>query len=138
MNQHNQAVRAAIQKTIDTMNDAFGRGDVDTVMTTYEPGAVVLGAPGAPTTGDTELRVMFGSFVAAKAKFVLGAHDIVIAGDLALHITDWRMTGEAPDGSAMTGSGLSVAVLRRQESGSWAMVIDNPFGDAVLQQLSSS
>jgi hypothetical protein len=51
---------------------------------------------------------MFASFVATKAKFVLGEHEVVQAGDLALHITDWQMTGQAPD--AMTGRGLSVAV----------------------------
>jgi hypothetical protein len=33
----------------------------------------------------------------------------------------------------MSGRGLSVAVLRRQPDGSWVMVIDNPYGDAVLQ-----
>jgi uncharacterized protein (TIGR02246 family) len=134
MTKQNQAERAAILKTIETMNAAFGRGDIDTVMTTYEPGAVVVGQPGAPTSGDAQLRAMFARFIAAKAKFVLGEHDIVQAGDLALHITDWQMTGEAPDGSAMTGSGLSVAVLRRRPDGSWAMVIDNPYGDALLQR----
>jgi len=130
----NQLERAAILKTIETMNGAFGRGDVDTIMTTYEPGAVVVGEPGAPTRGDTQLRAMFARSIAAKAKFVLGEHDVVQAGDLALHVTDWQMTGEAPDGSAITGRGLSVAVLRRQPDGSWAMVIDNPFGDALLQR----
>src|SRR5687767_11229002 len=98
MTTQNQAERAAILKTIETMNGAFGRGDIDTVMTTYETGAVVVGQPGAPTSGEAQLRAMFASFVAAKAKFVLGEHDIVQAGDLALHITDWQMTGEAPDG----------------------------------------
>lgn len=134
MTKQNQAERAAILETIETMNSAFGRGDIDTVMTTYEPGAVVVGQPDTPTSGDAQLRAMFASFVATKAKFVLGKHDVVQAGDLALHITDWRMTGEAPDGSAMTGRGLSVAVLRRQRDGSWAMVIDNPFGDALLHR----
>jgi ketosteroid isomerase-like protein len=128
----NQAERAAILKTVETMNSAFGRGDIDTVMTTYEPSAVVVGQPNTPTSGDAQLRAMFASFVSAKAKFVLGEHDVVQAGDLALHITDWQMTGQAPDGTAITGRGLSVAVLRRQRDGSWAMVIDNPFGDAIL------
>jgi ketosteroid isomerase-like protein len=43
------------------------------------------------------------------------------------------MTGVAPDGSAIAGGGLSVAVLRRQAGGKWLIVIDNPFGDAPLQ-----
>lgn len=41
------------------------------------------------------------------------------------------MAGVAPDGSPVTGSGLSVAVLRRQTDGRWLMVIDNPFGEVM-------
>jgi ketosteroid isomerase-like protein len=134
MTKQGQTERAAVLKTIETMNSAFGRGDIDTVMTTYEPGAVVVGQPDTLTSGDAQLRAMFAGFVAARAKFVLGEHDVVQAGDLALHITDWQMTGEAHDGTAMAGRGLSVAVLRRQPDGSWAMVIDNPYGDALLQR----
>lgn len=134
MTKQDRAERTTILKTIETMNSAFGRGDIDTVMSTYEPGAVVVGQPDTPTSGDAQLRAMFASFIATKAKFVLGEHDVVQAGDLALHITDWQMTGQAPDGTALTGRGLSVAVLRRQRDGSWAMVIDNPFGDALLQR----
>jgi ketosteroid isomerase-like protein len=44
------------------------------------------------------------------------------------------MAGTAPDGSAVTASGLSVAVLRRQPEGRWLMVIDHPFGDSIQQQ----
>lgn len=32
-----------------------------------------------------------------------GEHDVVQAGDLALHTTDWKMTGQAADGTAMSG-----------------------------------
>ena len=59
-------------------------------------------------------------------------HEVISAGDIALHLTPWKMTGVAPDGSPINGAGLSVAVLRRQPDGKWLMVIDNPFGDAIL------
>ena len=134
MQKANDGDRKAVLQTIGTMNTAFARGDIDAVMGTYEPGAVVVGEPGKPVYGDAELRAMFAGFVAANAKFQLGKHEVVQAGDLALHLTDWRTTGTAPDGSAVGGTGLSVAVLRRDCSGAWRLVIDHPFGDELLKR----
>ena len=123
-----------VLSTIESMTSAFNHGDVEGVMQTYESGAVVVGQPGAPVQGDGPLRAMFAGFISAKAHFIFEGHEVVQAGDLALHLTPWKMTGVAPDGSPITGSGLSVAVLRRQANDQWLMVIDHPFADAILQR----
>jgi len=115
------------------MTTAFNRGDIDGVMRTYEPGAVVVGQPATPVHGDAPLRAMFAEFVAAKASFTFDGHEWIAAGDVALHLTPWKMTGVGPDGSPITASGLSIAVLRRGADGRWLMVIDNPYGDAALR-----
>jgi ketosteroid isomerase-like protein len=124
-----------VLSAIEAMTSAFNRGDIDAVMQTYEPGAVVLGEPGAPVRGDAPLRAMFAGFTAAKALFTFDGHEVIAAGDIALHVTPWKMTALAPDGRPIHGSGLSLAVLRRQPDGRWLMVIDNPFGDAILKRV---
>ena len=116
-----------IVKTIETMTGAFARGDIDRIMSTYEDGAVVVGSPGAPVAGDAALRRMFADFVAAGVKFTYGRHEVAISGDVGLHLMNW--TAHGPEGPR---SALSVAVLRRQDDGSWKMVIDHPFGDGVM------
>jgi len=116
------------------MTDAFHRGDIDGIMRTYEPGAVVVAQPGTPISGTPALRAMFAGFVAAKAHFTFLGHEVIQAEDVALHLTPWRMAGVAPDGKAVEARGLSVAVLRRQPDGRWLMVIDDPFGDTLLSQ----
>jgi uncharacterized protein (TIGR02246 family) len=123
--------RAQILSTISDMTSAFHRGDLDGIMQTYEPGAVVIGEPGVAVSGTPALRAMFAGFIAAKAQFTFQGHEVVQADDLALHITPWRMAGVAPDGTPVAASGLSVAVLRRQADGRWLMVIDDPYGDAI-------
>jgi ketosteroid isomerase-like protein len=71
---------------------------------------------------------MFASYVAAGVAFTYGAHEVVIAGDTALHLMKW--TSPRPDGGDV--GALSIAVLRRQPDSRWKMVIDHPFGDAVM------
>lgn len=128
--------KAKVLSTIDAMVNAFHKGDIDGIMQTYEPAAVVVGEPGKPASGTPALRAMFAGFIAAKARFTFQGHEVLQADDLALHLTPWRMTGVAPDGAAVAASGLSVAVLRRQPDGRWLMVIDDPYGDALLTQAS--
>ena len=44
------------------------------------------------------------------------------------------MAAEArrPDGNTINFGGVSTDVLRRQQDGSWLMVIDNPMGTAIV------
>lgn len=120
-----------ILSRIETMTTAFAKGDIDTVMSTYGPEAVVIGETGNPVTGDAALRKMFASYIeAGGATFTYGAHEVVVAGDTALHLMKW--TAPQPDGGE--ASALSIAVLRRQADGGWKMVIDHPFGDAVMAE----
>lgn len=125
--------KAKILSTIDAMTNAFHAGDIEGVMRTYEPGAVVVAEPGVPVSGTPSLRAMFSGFIAAKAHFTFLGHEVIQADDIALHLTPWRMAGVAPGGTALEASGLSVAVLRRQRDGSWLMVIDDPHGDTLLK-----
>jgi uncharacterized protein (TIGR02246 family) len=126
--------KARILSTIDAMTAAFHQGDIDGIMRTYEPGAVVVGEPAKPISGTPALRAMFAGFIAAKAHFTFLGHEVFQADDLALHLTPWRMAGVAPDGTAMEARGLSVAVLRRQPDGRWLLVIDDPYGDVLLDR----
>lgn len=52
-----------IVSTVLTMTDAFQKGDLPRVLRTYEPGAVVVGEPGKPLTGESDLRAMFAGFM---------------------------------------------------------------------------
>ena len=52
----------------------------------------------------------------------------LMAGDTALVAHRWRMEATAPDGTEMRQGGLSADVLRRRPDGSWAVVIDDPYG----------
>jgi uncharacterized protein (TIGR02246 family) len=125
---------AKIQSTIDEMTAAFTARDIEGILATYEPDAVVVGQPGVPVGGTPALRELFAQFIAINPEFTFIAHDIVQAGDIALHFNVWKMTGTAPDGTAVEQGGLSVVVLRKQSDGRWLMVIDNPYGDFLLHK----
>ncbi len=130
-NTDKQQVLDAILK----MTAAFHAKDIAGVMASYEPEAVIVFEPEKPVSDRTAIEDGFFGFFAVDPKFEYAGHEVFINGDLAVHFAPWKMTGNTPDGTAITQSGLSVAVLRRQTDGRWLMVFDNPFGQHLLDTM---
>ncbi|WP_142784127.1 YybH family protein [Changchengzhania lutea] len=128
MTQEQQNVLNAIEK----MTGAFQNKDIDGVMACYEKNAVVVFEPESPISDTTVLREMFQGMSMINPVFTYSGHEVFITGNIATHIAPWKMTGKAPDGTVIKQSGLSVAVLRKQEDGKWLMILDNPHGQFLM------
>ena len=123
-----------IHSTIDTNNAAVFAGDMEGILATFEPNGVLMSQPGMSAAGTPALREAFEQFIAINPKITVTGHEIIQAGDIALHSSTWKMSGKTPDGHPIEQSGFSVVVLRKQADGRWMMVIDNPFGDHLVHK----
>lgn len=128
MTKDQQDVLAAVQ----TMTAAFMNKDINTVMASYENAATVVFEPGKPVSDRAALNEMFTGMSGVNPVFSYSGHDVIVNGDIGIHIAPWEMEGTMPDGTKISQSGLSVAVLRRQVDGSWLMVIDHPHAQTLL------
>lgn len=125
---------AQVMKAVLGMTNAFHQGEIEGVMDSYEPEALVVFEPEKPIQDETQLREMFAQSFAIDPRFTYSGHEVFVNGNLAIHIAPWTMTGTVPDGSAISQAGLSVAVLRKQADGSWKMVFDNPHTQFLMQK----
>ncbi len=103
--------------------EALNRGDLDAIMTLYEPDAAMPEQSGNVAVGTDALRASIGGFVAMKPQIDLKVEKVVQAGDIALVYSKWSMEA---GGQKMEGKGREVA--RRQPDGTWLFLIDDPFG----------
>lgn len=123
-----------VLKAVESMTSAFHKGDIDGVMNSYENAATVMFEPGVPVTDVEVIKQMFQGAFTLNPQFEYSGHEVIVTGDIAVHFAPWKMTGKTPEGHAVEQSGLSVAVLRKQADGRWLMVIDNPHGQALMEQ----
>ncbi len=79
-------------------------------------------------TGLTGLREAFKGFLAISPVLTINPERTVVAGDTALVIGNWTLTGRDADGNDIDIGGRYADVVRRQPDGSWLFVIDNPNG----------
>jgi len=109
---------------------AFSAGDLDALVSLYEPDAVLVPQPGQTVKGRQAIREALQGFLSLCGEFRLEVKSAVENGDLALVRSDWRLSGTAPGGCMIDLSGQAVEVLRRQPDGSWLYIIDNPYSGA--------
>ena len=97
-------------------------------MTLYEPEAAFASQPGSLAHGLSGVRESLAAFIAMKGTLDLKLTRVLQAGGLAFVAGVWSFSGTGPDGTAVTLTGRTGDVLRRQADGSWRFVIDNPGG----------
>lgn len=112
--------------------NAMNRGDLNTALSMYEPGASLVVQPGTVVTGTSALREALAGFAALKPTITTEAYKVMEADGVALYCSRWTMRGTDPAGNPVQLGGRSSDVLRRQPDGNWLIALDNPFGAEIL------
>lgn len=108
--------------------DYFIAGDLDGLLSLYEPDATFAAQPGASVSGLTAIREVLSGFLAVRRKFEIEIGRALQSGDIALLASSWKLEG-VQRGEPYETSGRTADVVRRQPDGSWLYVIDSPFGE---------
>ena len=108
--------------------EAFNARELDALAALYADDACICPCIDEPARCGSQLRELLGSYCAMYSTMQIATRKVTIAGDTALLMSDWRVTGVAPDGSGRDASGTSVEVARRGADGAWRYLIDRPHG----------
>ena len=120
------------QDMLDDFLAKFNAGDVEGVLAHYESDAAFVDEPGKVVQGTDALRESLNKFLSMKPTLTLVKTETILAGDIGSNYAKWTITGTGPDGEPVSMEGVAIDVIRRQPDGSWKMVIDNPWGPAIL------
>jgi len=121
---HNSTPEEVLKSIVDGINT----GNLDGLMTLYEPDAAFAAQPGKLARGLSGVRESLSGFIAMKGKLDLKVTRVLEADGLALVVGVWTFNGTGPDGKPVKLAAENADVLRRQADGSWRFLIDNPWG----------
>jgi ketosteroid isomerase-like protein len=100
---------------------SMAAGDIDGVLSLYDPEAVILDESGEVKKGEEGLKQNLAPLATAKARFDFTVKQVIQTGDIALMHTKWNVSGP----QTMTVHAIEVA--RRQPNGTWRWLIGDPF-----------
>jgi len=107
---------------------ALNAGDVEALMSLYEPQASLRPGPGQVVQGHAAIRTALAGFIAMKPTIEIVPRVLGQCNDVALITASWKLKGTGADGAPVQMSGNSVEVARRQADGAWLFAIDTPWG----------
>jgi uncharacterized protein (TIGR02246 family) len=103
-------------------------GDLDAVMTLYEPNAHFVTKPGETLVGHDAIRKALASLIEAKTHFQSRVIRAVTVGDIAQLFTDFEGTRVDESGKTVPIRNKAIEVLRRQPAGDWKLIMGDPSG----------
>jgi uncharacterized protein (TIGR02246 family) len=96
-------------------------GDLDAVLSVFDPEAVFVNRWGEVTQGRDGLRQELAPFAGMMTRFAFTIKQVIQSGDIALMHTEWQVSFPQPM------SVYAIEVARRQPDGTWRWLIGDPF-----------
>ena len=113
---------------VDAFSARLAEGDLEGALALYEPDATFAPQPGQQVTGIDAIRPALEQFIALKPTMTGSIEKVMEAGGVALVVNRWSLSGTGPDGTPVEMTGVSSDVMRRQDDGSWRILVDDPWG----------
>lgn len=117
------------EEAVQSLDQAFNRGDVDAVLSFYEDAAVLVTEPGKTARGKAELGSFFERVAHAGSSASQLKTHVIEADGIALFLSRWKFTEKNGE---VSRTFIATTVFRRQPDGAWLTLIDNSFGPLVL------
>ena len=108
----------------------MAEGDIDSVLSVYDPEAVFLNQSGEVKKGEAGLRQELAPFAARKAVFNFDIKQVIQSGDIALMHTEWKVSSPQQM-SCMRSRSRAVS---RTVRGAGSSAIPLPSGDRLTRE----
>jgi uncharacterized protein (TIGR02246 family) len=107
---------------------ALNGNDLAGIMQLFDAEGATVPHPGAPAVaGMDSVQGVMTQCLALQPHISYDDTQVIVADDIALLRSTWRLQVTGPDGNRVEMMGKGMQVARQQMDGSWSILIDNPW-----------
>jgi ketosteroid isomerase-like protein len=111
------------------LSEAYNAGDLEALVSLYDPKAVFVIKPGRVTETPAELHDAMQHLLTTRGHLTINPRNFIRSDDLTLVVGTFKLSGRRGDGTPFERTSRFVDVLRRKPDGRWLVAVDNPYGD---------
>ena len=108
---------------------AYNAGDLEALVSLYDPKAAFVIKPGRVTGNAAELRGAMHHLLGLGCRLSVDPRTFIRSDDVVLALGTFTLSGRGEDGAPFERTSRFADVLRRQPDGRWLIAIDNPYGE---------
>jgi len=109
------------------ISQTYNAGDLEALLSLYEPQAAFVVKPGRVTQGPAELRAALQRLIETRGRLTITPQSFIRSDDLVLALGTFVHAGHRRDGTPFELTSRFADVLRRQPDGRWLVAVDNGF-----------
>ncbi|MBA2882989.1 ketosteroid isomerase-like protein [Desulfosalsimonas propionicica] len=121
-----------LSSTFVALVDAIHRCDIDAAIKFYEPDVKIISDSGKMRKGTSCIRKDLEKLVKIKPKITVNCENFIRDDDLLVCSFQWALSGSPMNREHIKMEGISMIVFRQQSDKSWRIVIESPWGAAML------
>jgi uncharacterized protein (TIGR02246 family) len=110
------------------LSEAYNAGDLEAMLSLYDPKAAFVIKPSRVTNSPAELRAAIQHFIALRGRLTVNPDSFARSDNVVLVLGTFTLSGSRSDGTPFERMSRFADVLRRQPDGRWLIAIDNPYG----------
>lgn len=118
----NRPTRA--QDAHKSLADAYNTGDLNTVLSMYDTNGIIVAEPEKPVSGKEKFEAAVKGILSIKGKMEIKTVYCLESADVAIGRSEWSIR----DGGEVKVSAKGIELMKRQQDGTWKVLIDHAFG----------
>jgi ketosteroid isomerase-like protein len=103
---------------------AYNTGDLNTVLSMYDTGGVIVAQPETPVSGKEKFEAAVKGILSIKGTMEIKTVYCLESDDVAIGRSEWSISDEGEVKVAAKG----IELMKRQKDGTWKVLIDHAFG----------
>ena len=109
--------------------EAYNAGDLDALVSLYDPKAAFVIKPGRVTGTPAELRGAMHYLLDLGCRLAVDPRTFIRSDDIVLVLGTFTLSGRGENDVPFERTSPFADVLRRQPDGRWLVAVDNPYGE---------
>ena len=124
--------RTTPEGAVKYFRNSIANGDLPATVGCFHTDAVYIDRDGQEVKGLDNLEKAMQHLCTWRPKIEGSTYKVTIVNELAIWVDRYKMNAIMPDGTPIEMEGTTACIMKKNDSGNWLWLVDNPFAGELI------